>query len=129
IPTEPNALFIINGCLILFTTILTTLLIFIPKATVIARGGDRLSQKLFSPIGAAFGFLGTVASEGQMPGLGASKSMKMPGVALAAGTIERSGYNTSLYKEYHHHGTPGSTSSNNGANKDVDSYYYDHRKS
>ncbi|CAH1790803.1 unnamed protein product, partial [Owenia fusiformis] len=52
IPTEPNALFIIYGCLILFTTILTTLLISIPKATVIARGGDRLSQKLFSPIGA-----------------------------------------------------------------------------
>ncbi|CAH1790802.1 unnamed protein product, partial [Owenia fusiformis] len=88
IPTETYALFIIYGCLILFTTILTTLLIFIPKATVIARGGDRLSQKLFSPIGAAFGFLETVAGEGQMPGLGGSKSMEMPSVALAAGQIE-----------------------------------------
>ncbi|CAH1803320.1 unnamed protein product, partial [Owenia fusiformis] len=70
IPTEPNALFIITGCLILFTTILTTLLIFISKAIIIAKGGDPLSMKLFSPIGAAFGFLETVAGEGQMARFG-----------------------------------------------------------
>ncbi|CAH1778485.1 unnamed protein product, partial [Owenia fusiformis] len=95
------------GCLIIFTTILTTLLIFIPKAIIIAKGGDPLSIKLFSPIGAAFGFLETVAGEGQMPGLGAAKSLNMPGVALAAGKIGRSNQGSDLSNAFHQHGKIG----------------------
>ncbi|CAH1776391.1 unnamed protein product [Owenia fusiformis] len=122
IPREPNALFIITGCLIVFTTILTVLLIFIPKAIIIARGGDPLYQKLFSPISAAFGFLETIAGEGQMPGLGAVKSYRMPGVALAVGRIEPGGQTSVLCNAYHHHGKTDNAGikSSNGP---IDTYY------
>ncbi|CAH1778533.1 unnamed protein product [Owenia fusiformis] len=103
IPTEPNALFAITGCLILFTTILTTLLIYISKIIVIAKGGDPLSMKFFSPIGAAFGFLDNVAGEGQMPELGADNSVNMPEVALTAEKTELSDNKSVLHDADHNH--------------------------
>ncbi|CAH1776652.1 unnamed protein product, partial [Owenia fusiformis] len=107
------------GSLILLTTYLTTLLVFVPKAIIISRGDDSLSQKLFSPIGAAFGFLDTVAGEGQMPGLGADRSLSMPGVALAAGKIEKSDQMSTLYNAYHHFGKINSDKTG-----PFDDYYY-----
>ncbi|CAH1778904.1 unnamed protein product, partial [Owenia fusiformis] len=107
IPTEPNALFILTGCLVLITTLLTTLLILTSKVIIIAKGGGPLYMKLFSPIGAAFGFLETVAGEGQLPGLGAAKSLNMPEVALAAGKIELSDRKSVLDNADHHHDKGG----------------------
>ncbi|CAH1803288.1 unnamed protein product [Owenia fusiformis] len=104
IPTEPNALVITTGCLILFTTILTNLLIYVPKVIIIERGGDPLSMELFPSLGAAFVFLKIFAGENQLPNVGSGRSLGLPKIDFAAGKIELNDNNYLTNNAEYHHG-------------------------